>query len=73
MDDLYTRQSRAQDPDERRKLLRAFEKRLYDDESLHPLPSSGSASCRILPRCGVDHHAQTTTSTSRLDTVWLAE
>ena len=32
MDDLYTRQSRAQDPEERRRLLRAFEKRLYDEE-----------------------------------------
>jgi peptide/nickel transport system substrate-binding protein len=32
MDDLYTKQSRTTDPDERRKLLRAFEKRLYDEE-----------------------------------------
>ena len=32
MDDLYTRQSRTTDPEERRKLLRAFEKRLYDEE-----------------------------------------
>jgi peptide/nickel transport system substrate-binding protein len=32
LDDLYTKQSRTTDPDERRKLLRAFEKRLYDEE-----------------------------------------
>jgi peptide/nickel transport system substrate-binding protein len=32
MDELYTRQSRVTDPEERRKLLRAFEKRLYDEE-----------------------------------------
>jgi peptide/nickel transport system substrate-binding protein len=32
LDELYTKQSRATDPEERRKLLRAFEKRLYDEE-----------------------------------------
>ena len=32
MDDLYVRQSRAIDPEERRRLLRQFEKRLYDEE-----------------------------------------
>ena len=32
MDELYQKQSRAIDPEERRKYLRAFEKRLYYDE-----------------------------------------
>src|SRR5947207_14378389 len=32
MDGLYQRQSRSTDPDERKKVLRAFEKRLYDEE-----------------------------------------
>jgi ABC-type transport system substrate-binding protein len=46
MDDLYTRQSRAIDPAERRKLLRAFEKRL-DDEEVHFIPPSSGY--RIVP------------------------
>ena len=32
IDDRYAKQSRATDPEERRRLLRAFEKRLYDEE-----------------------------------------
>ena len=32
LDDLFLRQSRAVDPDERKRLLRAFEKRLLDEE-----------------------------------------
>src|SRR5260370_25436169 len=32
LDDLFTRQARALDPEERQKLLRAFEKRLLDDD-----------------------------------------
>src|SRR5712691_3114386 len=32
LDDLYARQSRTTDPEEHKRLLRAFEKRLYDEE-----------------------------------------
>ena len=32
MDGFYRKQSRATDPEERKKYLRAFEKRLYDEE-----------------------------------------
>jgi peptide/nickel transport system substrate-binding protein len=73
MDDLYTRQSRTTDPEERRKLLRAFEKRLYDEEVhfIHALQWY-----RIVP-----HHSKVrgwSISPShflnqQLDGVWLAE
>ena len=73
MDDLYTRQSRTTDPEERRKLLRAFEKRLYDEEVhfIHALQWY-----RIVP-----HNSKVrgwTISPShflnqQLDGVWLAE
>jgi peptide/nickel transport system substrate-binding protein len=73
MDDLYTRQSRSTDPEERRKLLRAFEKRLYDEE-VHFIHTFHWH--RIVP-----HNAKVrgwTISPShflnqQLDGVWLAE
>jgi peptide/nickel transport system substrate-binding protein len=73
MDDLYTKQSRTTDPDERRKLLRQFEKRLYDDEThfIHTLQWY-----RIVPHLAKVRGWTITPShylNQQLDTVWLAE
>ena len=73
MDDLYARQSRTLDPEERRRLLRQFEKRLYDDE-VHFI--MGFQWHRIIP-----HNSKVRGWTimpshflnQQLDTVWLAE
>ena len=73
MDDLYSRQSRSIDPEERRRLLRQFEKRLYDEE-VHFI--MGFQWHRIVP-----HSAKVRGWTimpshflnQTLDTVWLAE
>jgi peptide/nickel transport system substrate-binding protein len=73
MDDLYTRQSRAIDPEERRKLLRAFEKRLYDEEVhfIHTFQWH-----RIVPHSARVKGWTITPShylNQQLDTVWLSE
>jgi peptide/nickel transport system substrate-binding protein len=73
MDDLYTRQSRAQDPEERKKLLRAFEKRLYDEEVhfIHTFQWQ-----RIVPHLAKVRGWTITPShyiNQQLDTVWLSE
>jgi peptide/nickel transport system substrate-binding protein len=73
MDDLYTRQSRTTDPEERKKLLRAFEKRLYDEEVhfIHTL-----AWHRIIPHLSKVRGWTITPShflNQQLDAVWLAE
>ena len=73
MDDLYTRQSRTTDPEERRKLLRAFEKRLYDDEVhfIHALQWY-----RIVPHLAKVRGWTISPShflNQQLDGVWLAE
>ena len=73
MDDLYTRQSRTTDPEERRKLLRAFEKRLYDEEVhfIHALQWN-----RIVPHLSKVRGWTITPShylNQQLDTVWLSE
>jgi peptide/nickel transport system substrate-binding protein len=73
MDDLYARQSRTLDPEERRRLLRQFETRLYDDE-VHFI--MGFQWHRIIP-----HNSKVRGWTimpshflnQQLDTVWLAE
>ncbi len=73
MDDLYSRQSRTLDNEERRRLLRQFEKRLYDDE-VHFM--MGFQWHRIIP-----HNSKVRGWTimpshflnQMLDTVWLAE
>ena len=72
MDELYEKQSRATDPAERRKLLRAFEKRLYEDEVHYIMTFQWN---RIVP-----HNARVRGWTimpshflnQQLDTVWLA-
>ena len=73
MDDLYTRQSRAIDPEERRKILRAFEKRLYDEEVhfIHTFQWH-----RIVPHSARVKGWTITPShylNQQLDTVWLSE
>jgi peptide/nickel transport system substrate-binding protein len=73
MDDLYTRQSRAIDPEERRKLLRAFEKRLYDEE-VHYIHTFQWH--RIVPHSARVRGWTITPShylNQQLDTVWLSE
>jgi len=71
--ELYTKQSRTTDPDERRKLLRTFEKRLYDEEVhfIHTL-----AWHRIVPHLSKVRGWTITPShflNQQLDGVWLAE
>ena len=73
MDDLYIKQSRATDPEERKKYLRAFEKRLYDEEVhfIHTLQWH-----RIIPHLSKVRGYTITPShflNCQLDTVWLAE
>ena len=73
MDDLYSRQSRALDPEERRRLLRQFEKRLYDEE-VHQI--MGFQWHRIVPHASKVRGWTIMPShflNQQLDTVWLAE
>jgi peptide/nickel transport system substrate-binding protein len=73
LDDLYVLQSRTVDPDQRRRHIRAFEKRLLDEEAhyIHTLQWN-----RIVPHSS---HVRGWTITpshylnNQLDTVWLAE
>jgi peptide/nickel transport system substrate-binding protein len=71
MDELYQQQSRATDPEERRKYLRAFEKRLYDEE-VHYIHTFQWH--RIIPHLSKVHGYTVTPShylNNQLDTVWL--
>ena len=73
MDELYQKQSRALDPDERRKYLRAFEKRLYDEEVHYIMTFQWN---RIVPHSSKVHGWTITPShylNNQLDTVWLSE
>ena len=73
MDELYTKQSRTTDPEERRKLLRHFEKRLYDEE-VHFIHTF--AWHRIIPHLAKVRGWTITPShflNQQLDVVWLAE
>jgi peptide/nickel transport system substrate-binding protein len=73
LDDLYARQSRTTDPEERRRLLRAFEKRLYDEE-VHFIHTF--AWHRIIPHLAKVRGWTITPShflNQQLDVVWLAE
>jgi len=73
MDDLYVRQSRTVDPEERRRLLRQFEKRLYDEE-IHFI--MGFQWHRIIPHLSKVRGWTIMPShflNQQLDTVWLAE
>ena len=73
MDDLYQKQARTTDPEERKKLLRAFEKRLYDEE-VHFIHTF--AWHRIIPHSSKVRGWTITPShflNQQLDVVWLAE
>ena len=73
VDDLYSRQSRTLDPEERKRLLRQFEKRLYDEE-VHFI--MGFQWHRIVPHLSKVRGWTIMPShflNQQLDTVWLAE
>ncbi|HEU4368396.1 MAG TPA: ABC transporter substrate-binding protein [Methylomirabilota bacterium] len=73
IDDLYVRQARATDPEERKKLLRQLEKRLLDDE-VHVMYTLQWH--RIIPHSSKVKGWTITPShylNNQLDTVWLAE
>src|SRR5580765_4820886 len=73
MDDLYSRQSRSIDPEERRRRPRQFEKRLYDDE-VHFI--MGFQWHRIVPHLSKVRGWTIMPShflNQQLDTVWLSE
>jgi len=73
LDDLFIKQSRAVDPEERRKTLRAFEKRLYDEE-VHYIHTFQWH--RIIPHLAKVRGYTVTPShflNHTLDQVWLAE
>src|SRR5262247_1633951 len=73
IDDLFTKQARAIDPNERRTLLRAFEKRLLDEE-VHVFYTLQWH--RIIPHSAKVKGWTVTPShylNNQLDTVWLTE
>jgi peptide/nickel transport system substrate-binding protein len=73
LDELYDRQSRATDAEERKTLIRAFEKRLLDEEA-HYLTTLQWQ--RIIPHSSSVHGWTVTPSpylNNTLDTVWLSE
>jgi len=73
LDDLYQKQSRAIDPDERRRYVREFERRLVDDEA-HYFPALQWH--RIVPHSAKLRGWTITPShylNQQLDQVWLTE
>jgi peptide/nickel transport system substrate-binding protein len=73
LDDLFLRQARAIDPEERKRLLRAFEKRLLDEEVHYFYTLQWH---RIVPHNAKVRGWTITPShflNQQLDTVWLAE
>ena len=73
LDDLYTKQGRTQDLDERKKLIRAFEKRLLDEEAHYLMTLQWH---RIIPHSAKVKGWQVTPShylNNTLDVVWLTE
>jgi peptide/nickel transport system substrate-binding protein len=73
LDDLYVRQSRTVDPEQRRRYIRAFEKRLLDDEAHYIYTLQWH---RIVPHSSRVRGWTVTPShylNAQLDTVWLAE
>jgi len=73
LDDLFLRQARAIDPEERKRLLRAFEKRLLDEEVHYFYTLQWH---RIIPHNAKVRGWTITPShflNQQLDTVWLAE
>ena len=73
LDDLYQKQSRATDREERRRLIREFEKRLLDDEAHYIYTLQWH---RIVPHSARVRGWTITPShflNNQLDTVWLTE
>jgi len=73
LDELYVKQARAIDPEERRKALRAFEKRLLDEEVHYIYTLQWH---RIIPHSAKMHGWTITPShylNQQLDTVWLTD
>jgi peptide/nickel transport system substrate-binding protein len=73
LDDLFLKQARAVDPEERKKFLRAFEKRLLDDEAHYIYTLQWH---RIVPHNAKVRGWTITPShflNQQLDGVWLAE
>ena len=73
LDELYQKQSRAIDPEERRRYVREFERRLVDEEA-HYFPALQWH--RIVPHSAKLRGWTITPShylNQQLDTVWLAE
>jgi peptide/nickel transport system substrate-binding protein len=73
LDELYEKQGRAADPEERKKLIRDFEKRLLDEEAHYLMTLQWH---RIVPHSSKVHGWQVTPShylNNMLDTVWLSE
>ncbi len=73
LDELYVRQSRARTPEERRRLLREFERRLLDEEAHYATTLQWH---RIVPHASRVRGWTLTPShyvNHQLDTVWLAD
>jgi peptide/nickel transport system substrate-binding protein len=73
LDDLYVRQSRMVDPEQRRRYIRAFERRLLDDEAHYIFTMQWH---RIVPHSPRVRGWTMTPShylNNQLDIVWLAE
>jgi peptide/nickel transport system substrate-binding protein len=73
LDDLYVRQSRTVDPQQRRRLIQAFEKRLLDEEAHYLYTLQWH---RIVPHSSRVRGWTITPShylNNQLDTVWLAD
>jgi len=73
LDDLYTKQSRAHDIEERKKYVREFEKRVLDEEAHYIMTLQWH---RIIPHSSKVHGWQITPShylNNQLDTVWLSQ
>jgi peptide/nickel transport system substrate-binding protein len=73
LDDLFTKQARSIDPEERKRYLRAFEKRLLDEEAHSIMTLQWH---RIIPHSSKVKGWTITPShylNNQLDTVWLTE
>ena len=73
LDELYDKQSRATDPEERKQFIRQFEKRLLDEEAHYIMTLQWQ---RIIPHSAKVKGWKITPShylNQQLDTVWLAE
>jgi peptide/nickel transport system substrate-binding protein len=73
LDELYDKQSRATNPEERKRLIRQFEKRLLDEEAHYLMTLQWH---RIIPHSSKVKGWQVTPShylNNTLDTVWLTQ